>query len=148
MKKILLSLAMFVTLGTMSAFADTVEGVSPKVLKAFNNDFNSTPEVEWSVGLNYYRAAFTFNGNHVFAFYDADGELLGLTRYISSLDLPMTLQRNLKKSYSGYWISDLFEVANNKGTSYYITLENADTRIVLKANGDSDWKTYKEARKI
>lgn len=147
MKKILLSLAMFVTIGTMSAFADSAD-VSPKVLNAFNNDFNSAKQVEWSVGVNYYRAAFTFNGNHVFAFYNTDGELLGLTRYISSLDLPMNLQMGLKKNYSDYWISDLFEVANNNGTSYYITLENADTKIVLKANGNSDWKTHNKVRKV
>jgi hypothetical protein len=146
MKKILLSLAMFVTLGTMSAFADSAD-VSPKVLTAFNNDFNSAKEVEWSVGSNFYRAAFTFNGNHVFAFYNTDGDLLGLTRYISSLDLPMNLQMGLKKNYSDYWISDLFEVANNNGTSYYITLENADTKIMLKATGNSDWKTYNKVRK-
>ena len=42
MKKVLLSLAMFITLGTMSAFADSAD-VSPKVLSAFNNDFNSEP---------------------------------------------------------------------------------------------------------
>lgn len=146
MKKILLSLAMFVTLGTMSAFADSAD-VSPKVLNAFNNDFNSAKEVEWSVGSNFYRAAFTFNDNHVFAFYNTNGELLGLTRYISSLDLPMNLQISVKKNYSDYWISDLFEVANNDGTNYYITLENADTKIVMKANANSDWKTYNKMRK-
>ncbi|MBS1919936.1 MAG: hypothetical protein JST17_06770 [Bacteroidetes bacterium] len=147
MKKIFLSLVMFVSLGTMSAFADSAD-VSPKVLSAFSNDFNSAKEVNWSAGVNYFRAAFTFNGNHVFAFYNADGDLLGLTRYISSLDLPMNLQISLKKDYSGYWISDLFEVANNNGTNYYITLENADTRIVLKANADTDWKRYNATRKI
>jgi hypothetical protein len=146
MKKILLSLAMFVTIGTMSAFADSAN-VSPKVLTAFSNDFNSAKEVEWTVGSNFYRAAFTFNGNHVFAFYNTDGDLLGLTRYISSLDLPMNLQMGLKKNYSDYWISDLFEVANNNGTSYYITLENADTKIMLKATGNSDWRTYNKVRK-
>lgn len=146
MKKILLSIAMFVTLGTMSAFADSAN-VSPKVLTAFNNDFNSAKEVEWSTGANFFRAAFTFNGNHVFAFYNTDGDLLGLTRYISSLDLPMNLQRGLKKNYSDFWISDLFEVANNSGTTYYLTLENADTKITLKANGNNDWRSYQKIRK-
>jgi uncharacterized protein YxeA len=146
MKKMMITLAMIVTIGSMSAFARE-ENVSEKVLIAFSNDFNSVKEVEWTAGSNYYRAAFTFNGNHVFAFYNADGDLLGLTRYISSLDLPMYLQSGLKKSYSDYWISDLFEVANNDGTNYYITLENADSKIVLKATGGSDWKTYKKIRK-
>jgi hypothetical protein len=146
MKKMMITLAMIVTLGTMSAFAGE-ENVSPIVLDAFNNEFTSAKEVEWSAGSNYYKATFTFNGNHVFAFYNTEGELLGLTRYISSLDLPLPLQGDLKKNYSDYWITDLFEVANNDGTNYYITLENADSKVVLKASGNNTWKTYKKTRK-
>ena len=144
MKKMILAIGL--TLCMSFAFADEVT-VSPKVLDAFKNEFSTAKEVEWTAGSNFYKAAFTFNGNHVFAFYDMDGELLGLTRYISSLDLPITLQKDLKKEYSGYWISDLFEVANNNGTSYYITLENAEKRIVLKAADGSKWTTFKKISK-
>ncbi|MCC7400955.1 MAG: hypothetical protein IT214_05680 [Chitinophagaceae bacterium] len=146
MKKIILSIAMFVTLGTMSAFADS-SSVNPKVLTAFKNDFKNTGKVEWSEGVNFFKATFTFNGNYVFAFYSADGDLLGLTRNISSLDLPMNLQRSLKKDYSNYWISDLFELASKNDTSYFVTLENADTKIVLKADANGEWSSYsKEAK--
>ncbi|MBS1622351.1 MAG: hypothetical protein JST10_04135 [Bacteroidetes bacterium] len=146
MKKILLSLAMFVTLGTMSAFADTAE-VNPRVISSFKNDFSGAKEAAWYTGTDYFKVAFTFNGNHVYAFYNSDGELLGITRYISSLDLPMNLQRELKKKYSEYWISDLFELANDNGTGYYITLENADTKIILNASANSDWKNYSKVNK-
>jgi len=54
----------------------------------------------------------------------------------------------LKKNYSGYWISDLFEVAKNNGTSYYVTLENGDKKVVLTSANGSDWSTYKKDRKI
>jgi len=57
-------------------------------------------------------------------------------------------QANLKKNYSGYWISDLFEVAKNNGTSYYVTLENGDKKVVLTSANGSDWSTYKKDRKI
>ena len=123
------------------------ENVDPTVLNSFNNEFSTAKEVEWSVGSNYYKAAFTFNGNHVFAFYNKDGELLGLTRYISSLDLPINLQKDLKKDYSAYWIADLFEVANSEGTSYYITLENAEKKIVMKSVGGNSWTTFKKISK-
>lgn len=144
MKKMILALAL--TLCMSLAFAGE-ENVSPKVLNAFKNEFSTAKEVEWTAGSNYYKAAFTFNGNHVFAFYNADGELLGLTRYLSSLDLPIGLQKDLKKDYSAYWISDLFEVANTEGTSYYITLENAEKKIVLKAADGNNWTTFKKISK-
>jgi hypothetical protein len=59
----------------------------------------------------------------------------------------MMLQGNLKKDYSDYWISDLFEVANNEGTSYYVTLENADTKMVLKASDGKSWRSYSKVKK-
>jgi hypothetical protein len=144
MKKIIIAAAMFVSL---SAFA-TEKKVSPKVLNAFNTEFTSAQEVEWTVTTDYYKASFDMNGVKVYAFYNLDGDLLGLTRNISSAQLPVHLQSSLKKDYGNYWISDLFELSNNNGTSYYVTLENGDKKIVLKSSGGSDWSTYKKDRKI
>ena len=139
-------LTLAIVVSTLSAFAGE-ENVSPKVLNAFKSEFATAKEVEWTVGINYYMATFTFNEKHVFAYYDTDGELLGLTRYLSPLELPIALQTNLKKKYANYWISDLFEVAKNDGTAYYITLENAETKIILKAAGTNDWSVDKKIRK-
>ncbi|MBC7872725.1 MAG: hypothetical protein H7Y01_01945 [Ferruginibacter sp.] len=143
MKKMIVTLAIALT--TLSAFASD-ENVSQKVLDAFNTEFATAREVEWTVGSNHYKATFTYNGKHVFAYYNENGELLGLTRYLSPVDLPLALQNNLKKNYEGFWVSDLFEVAKNDETNYYITLENADTKIILKSSGNS-WSNYNKIKK-
>lgn len=145
MKKMILGLAF--ALCSFAAFAKD-DNVSQKVLDAFHSSFNTVSQVEWATGSNYYRASFVYNNKHVFAYYTMDGTLMGLTRYISSTDLPMTLQNSLKQDYADYWISDLFEAAREDGTTYYITLENADTRIVLKSTGTFEWEQYKKFRKI
>ncbi|MEO6613562.1 MAG: hypothetical protein ABIT05_12295 [Chitinophagaceae bacterium] len=144
MKKMILTLAIIA--GSLGAFAGE-ENVNPRVLNAFKTEFNTAKEVEWTVASNYYRATFVYNEKHVFAYYNESGELLGLTRYLSAMDLPISLQANLKKYYSGYWISDLFEVAKNDGTAYYLTLENADTKIVLKSADSSNWNMYNKVKK-
>ena len=77
-----------------------------------------------------------------------DGELLNMGRYISSLQLPLNLLTRLKNAYSEYWISDLFEMSNKEGTHYYVTLENADTSIMLKSLIGGEWETYKKKTKI
>src|SRR5690349_15838401 len=121
MKKMILSLAIVFT--TLSAFAGNAHGeenVDQKVLNAFKNDFISATQVSWTISNDYYKAEFMYNDKYVFAYYNTDGELLGMTRYISPVDLPIHLQMNLKKKYNNYWISDLFEVAKNDATSYYI----------------------------
>lgn len=155
MKKIIVTLVIAVS-SFSAAFAGNSFGkptasggeeVNAKVLGAFKKEFSSAKEITWTVAREYYQASFVYNDQHVSAYYSLDGDLMGLTRYISPADLPLALQSDLKKNHCDYWISDLFEVANENGTAYYITLEDADTSIVLKATDGKSWKTYKKVKK-
>jgi hypothetical protein len=143
MKRIIATLALAFLTG--SAFAGEV--VNKQVQKAFETEFATAREVVWSRGTDYYRAAFLYNERHVFAYFDEEGGLLGVTRYISSADLPVTLQAQLKKNYAEYWISDLFELSQPENAAYYITVENADTRLVLRSQNGSAWQVFQKTRK-
>ncbi len=145
MKKFILMLAVVFT--TASSFAANAD-VNAKVLQSFNEEFSTATDVQWTVGENFVKAQFVFNTQHVIAFYSMEGELMGVARYISSVTLPVALQNSLKQNYSGYWISDLFEVNRSSGTSYYVTLENADEKMMLQAESSADWDVYKRSRKI
>ena len=144
MKKLII--ALLLSISSLAAFAEEAN-VNEKVLTAFKSDFVSVSEVEWYAGPGYFKAAFVLNEHQVFAFYTQEGRLLGLTRYILTADLPIRLQASLKKNYNQYWISDLFEAAREEGTSYYITLEDADTKLVLKAGSDHTWTVYEKTKK-
>jgi hypothetical protein len=144
MKKMILTLA--IAISSLAVFAGEAE-VNRKVLNAFKTEFATATEVRWAISSDYYTASFIYNEKYVFAFYDLDGGLLGVTRYMSTAELPLNLQMDLKKNINGYWVSDLFEVAKNGTTSYYITLENANTKLILKSTGGSDWSEYKSAKK-
>lgn len=144
MKQIILTLA--IAISSFAAFAKDTK-VNTAVLSAFNNDFVDAKEVSWTSGTGYYKASFLYNEQYVTAFYTFNGEMLGLARNVSSLDLPMNLQTSLKKDYAGRWISELFEVSNQDGTSYYITLEQADTKITLKSLNGGSWSVYKKSTK-
>ena len=144
MKKIIIMLA--VTISSLAALASE-ENVDKKVLNAFSQEFAGAKDVKWTTNETFYKASFVFNGQYVYAFYQLDGELLAMTRNISSLDLPISLQTSLKKGYEGYWISDLFEISNNEGTKYYITMENADSKLVLKSTNAGDWVSFKKSAK-
>lgn len=146
MKKMMLALA--IAISSFASFAAGEEKVNQKVLDAFKNEFGTAKNVEWVTGSNYYRAAFVYNEKHVFAYYSTEGDLLGLTRYISPDDLPINLQISLKKNATGYWISDLFEVAKNESTAYYITLENADEKVIFKSTNGSSWEEFKTVKKV
>lgn len=133
--------------GSIGAAFAGEEKVNAKVLGAFKKEFAAAREITWTVSSNYYQASFVYNDRHVSAYYSLEGDLKALTRHISLADLPMALQGDLKKNHSEYWISDLFEVANDNGTSYYITLEDAENSIVLEATNGRDWDAYKKVKK-
>ena len=143
MKKIIIMLA--ITIGSLAASAGE-ENVNKNVLNAFSQQFPGAKDVKWTANDTYHKASFVFNGQHVYAFYELNGELMAVTRNISSLDLPMTLQTSLKK-YTGSWISDLLEISNYDGTNYYITMENAGSKIVLKSSSAGNWNVFKKSVK-
>jgi len=146
MKRLFFTLAAAFLLIGMSSFRND-EGIAPAALESFQNSFRSATSVSWTSASNHYKANFTLNGQYVTAYYDLQGKLLGLTRNISSTQLPIALQASLKQDYSEYWISNLFEMANEEGTNYFITIENADTQLTLKGGAGSDWETYRKQRK-
>ena len=76
-----------------------------------------------------------------------DGDLMAVTRNILSNQLPVNRLVYLSKHFKDYWISDLFEMNSNGETSYYITLENADNRMVLRSVGNGEWELYKKESK-
>jgi hypothetical protein len=146
MKKIMMVLALVLTLSTSFAFTGE-EAINKQALTAFKTEFAGATDAAWTVGNSYYKVAFTLSDQKLFAYYNAEGEFMAVTRYISSSQLPLNLQTSLKKSYRNYWISDLFEMASNEGTEYYVTFENADTKIVLKSTDGSSWSLYQKSKK-
>lgn len=146
MKKMMMILALVLTVGTSFAFSGE-EVISKQALNAFRSEFADATDVAWTVGSDYYRVAFTLSDQKLFAFYNSQGEFIAAARYITSLQLPLNLQSTLKKSFNNYWVTDLFELSNNDETSYYVTLENADTKIVLKSTDGKEWLTYQKNKK-
>lgn len=146
MKKIVFVLGLLVTVGVCSAYPS--EKVSRKVLTSFKSEFANAKDVEWETGNNYFRAAFTMNEQRIYAFYNVDGEMLSIARYISPVQLPVNLFANLKNEYTKYWISDLFEVSNSEGLHYYVTLETAESKLVMRSSNGGSWSTYSKSNKI
>ena len=147
MKKSILLAAMMFVFGAGSLLANTVEGVSEKVLSSFQKEFVGAKEVSWQKGEEFVKVSFTLNEKIFIAYYNEEGEKLALVRNLSSLDLPLSLQESLKDSYSQYWITDLFEINGKDDSAYYITIENADVKITLKSIGMSAWTMYKKTNK-
>jgi hypothetical protein len=147
MKKIFLAAALMMCTGLTAVFAGVPE-INAKVMAAFKNQFSSATETEWSTGSDYYKASFLYNNNYVNAYYSLEGDFLATLRNISSVDLPVMLQASIKNDYADFWVSDLYEMSKQEGTSYYITLENADQKVVLKSSNGGAWTQHKKTGKV
>ena len=146
MKKLFLLTVIVVT--AQFAFGTDAPVASTSAMTSFNKDFYNTSSAQWQHSEAYDKVDFFLDTQFLNAYYAPDGDLLAVTRNIVSEQLPLKLLMELKKNYSGYWISDLFEVVNGTDDDYYVTLENADEQIILKAKASKSWKLYKKVVKI
>jgi hypothetical protein len=145
--KLIAIAALVFTMGTTNAFAGPDHGISSQLRTAFQKDFNKAELVDYTSGKDLTRLTLKTNDMIVFAYYSENGDLLAVTRNIKSTQLPLSLLLDLKKNYTGYWISELFELSSGDQTSYYMTVENADTKLNLKAVNNNGWETFKKESK-
>jgi hypothetical protein len=147
MKKRILLLSIVLVSFTAFSFAADAPAISKNVISSFNKQFSNAHDIQWDNHAKYVRAQFTMNDIVLFAYFNDNGELLAITRFISPNQLPLKLMSSLKKDFTGYWISDLFEIQTESGTSYYVTLENADQITVLKSESTMGWNTYQKEKR-
>jgi len=137
------------TLVVSMSFANTEpETVSSQALNTFSSDFVGASNTTWTINKDFYQVTFTLDGQQMFAYYNKAGEFLAVSQNISSVELPNSLKKGLKKVMSNRWITDLFEITNNDKTSWYVTIESADEKIVLRSENGGKWKVYQSMEKM
>jgi len=141
MKKLILSIAVVLALGT-SAFAGHTGNTKELAVASFQKDFHKASDVSWAVTDNYVQATFNMDKETLYAYYDFQGNLIGLVHHILTTSLPETLRKDIKKHYGNYWVSELFEVTSDAGVYYYVLLKNADETIALSTEGTNGWHRY------
>ncbi len=148
MKKRILFLSLAMMSLTAFSFADVAPAsVSKYVVTSFNKEFSNASNVQWVSTKNYVKAQFSVNEMVLSAYFNRNGELIAVTRNLSPNQLPLELQLSLRKNVSKNWVSDLFEIQTEAGTSYYVTIENADQVTVLKSEGTNGWQLFQKEKK-
>ncbi len=126
---------------------DTDDKVNKTILSSFSNQFEKAADVQWTKAAGYYKATFNWNGQYLTAFYDDNGESIAVSRNVLPKELPLILQTNLADDYNSFWITELFEYSTKDNNKYYITIENADKKIILESVNNSYWEVFKKSSK-
>lgn len=131
---------------TNRSFASDGSAITPQVLHSFETTFTGAKNADWTVTEHLFKVQFALNEQYITAFYNADGSMAALTRNISPVQMPVSLQTSLKKDYKGYWVAELFELSNEDGIQYYVTLEDADNKVILRSSA-ATWNLYQKQHK-
>lgn len=130
-----IALAFLLTFFAFTSFAGTGnEPTDKNIADKFTKIFASAQSVNWVQNKGFVQADFLLNGQYLSAYFTPDAKMAGVSRNLLSNDLPIYLMADLKINYEGYWISELFEYANPDSDTYYVTVENADKKLILKSN--------------
>jgi hypothetical protein len=121
--------------------------VTQQARDAFKKDFATASDIRWQQTNSFLKATFSMNGQVLTAYYYSNGDLQAVVRNISSDQLPLNLLTSLRQDYTAFWITDLFEISSDNQTTYYVTIENSDKKIVLKSDDLSSWGVYSKERK-
>jgi len=145
-KKAAVMMALLLTLVTSYSFARPADSVNGEIKTSFKKNFQHAELMSTEAHEAFTKLTFKMNNVIMFAFYSNSGELLAVTRNITSSQLPITLLLSLKNDYNAYWITELFEFTGDNENCYYVSLESANAKVTLRSSGDS-WEVYTTVKK-
>jgi len=145
-KKAAVMMTLLLVLGTSYSFAKPADSADGDIRISFKKSFRGAELMSTEAHAAFTKVTFKMNDAVMFAFYSNKGELLAVTRNITSSQLPVGLMLSLKSDYKAYWITELFEFTGDDNSCYYVSLESADAKVTLRSNVDS-WEVYTTEKK-
>ncbi|MBS1601116.1 MAG: hypothetical protein JST42_00515, partial [Bacteroidetes bacterium] len=91
---------------------------------------------------------FIWNGLRLQAFYNAAGEPVATSRFITADNLPVPALMNLKKDYSGYAVTEAVEFdGTDDGLCYYVTVSGPKNSYLLHVSTSGTISVFKKMKR-
>jgi hypothetical protein len=111
-------------------------------------DVNTVP-IDWeltgwnTLGSDAYTVSFNMGSDQYYAWYDANGNLIGTTTVVSDYTkMPYAISTLIRDKYNGYTIDRVDREISGSKTNYEIKLSKGDTKVKLLV--DSNGSVLKE----
>jgi hypothetical protein len=158
MKKIFITIATIGLLST-SAFAK-VEGkksektatVGYSVRNEFDATFDDAKDVTWTITNNTQKATFTQNDVKMTAFYNLQGEYLGVTQDVNYASISNKAQKTIADKYTGYKVGEVIKLqtgdqaTNFEQTVYFVDLKNNAEEILVRVTPSNDVYFFQQVK--
>ena len=136
-----------------SAITQTVSAaddkVSPRLTQALVKEFSGAKAIHWQVfkGRDIYQASFILNHQRLFAYFNGDGELVSVGRYVDLNALPILVNKALADRFEDFEVKEVVEYTRDGSTQYALVLENSKKRIMANAYSDGGIAIVKKQKK-
>ncbi|WP_431214905.1 hypothetical protein ACQ86N_09245 [Puia sp. P3] len=141
----------FITTGNPSAphFITTDVPSIPrfKGMEHFLEKFPQATDVNCKTKGQFTEVNFVWNGLRLQAFYNAAGDPVATSRFISVENLPVPALMNLKKDYSSYVVTEAVEFDGiEDGLCYYITVRGPKNTYLLHVSTSGTISVFKKMK--
>jgi hypothetical protein len=152
MKKLFITAAI-ATLFSVAAFADNgkqngdEENVSYNALSDFKSDFKDADNTVWSITESFQKVHFTERNKIYTAFYNLDGDYLGLTENVNYNRIALPARKEIADEYKDYKVMDVIKYNTNttkEPTAYFVDLQKNNREILLKVSADNEVSYFKD----
>jgi len=146
MKNLLIAALAAVTIVT-SAFSPDPNEINFAAQKNFKAEFAKAAQVVWTQKADFVKAEFTLNNVKMEAFYNADGDMIATSKYISLDELPVKAKRTFAKLYTDYTVKEAIRYEGVDEAAYYISAENEKESVIVKVYDNSHLSVFQKTKK-
>ena len=132
MKKIIVTLFAFLTIGIAATVANEEPAVDPKILSAFQKEFSFAQNVKWQMKGEFAQVNLSVNDQSFIAWYNSNAELVGTARNILYMQLPLSVIRTLEKDFADASLSGFAEITRDDETFYQLQAERKSKKFLLQ----------------
>ncbi len=116
------------------AMADDIK-ISQAIKNSFEKEFPRAEYVRWEKSGDLYRAIFNYEGQRLSSYFEDNGDLYSVTRYVIFNSLPINVIRNINQQFPDAVIDEaILEVAKSDGTSYLMTIKSKKGTFIIEAD--------------
>lgn len=127
----------------------------------FTEQYGDVPGVYWRRDNYFDVATFTKDGRVLKAYFDNESEWVGTENQETFANIPQKAKDRIQKEYPGYSVDDVIFYTDNlerdgniflfgnemeSASNYFVELNNAGKRIIVKVTPDGDVSFFKELK--
>lgn len=132
--------------------AERTVTVSYAVENQFESEFSDATNVVWTITSNTQKAAFTVDNVQMTAFYNLQGEYLGVTKDVNYSEIADKAKTEIADKYKGYSVGEVIKLqtpdseTNFDQTVYFVDLKNTTNEVLLRVTPNAGVYFFKQVK--